>query len=167
MILTTERLVLRPQQAGDAPALFTILRDPEAMRFWSQPAITRLQVVEGLIAEQEVAVAEGQCRYWTVMEAGDAIGSVDLSLIREGSAELGFLVRPDRWGLGLGSEAASAVADHGLTRMGLKRLAAAVQAENIAAARVLEKAGFRQIESREVLLPSGQQRVCAFYLRER
>ena len=63
--------------------------------------------------EQQAAMAAGLCRYWTLMEDGDAIGSVDLSLIEGGSAELGFLLRRDRWGLGLATEAAQAVIAYG------------------------------------------------------
>jgi RimJ/RimL family protein N-acetyltransferase len=87
-------------------------------------------------------------------------------LIQEGSAELGFLLRPDHWGAGLASEAVSAVAAHGLTALRLTRLAAVVQTENRAAARVLEKNGFSFVEARSVLLADGQKKDCAFYLRQ-
>jgi ribosomal-protein-alanine N-acetyltransferase len=165
MILKTDRLILRPQVQADASDLFAILSDPEAMRFWNRPAISRLAVVEELVCEQQVAMAEGLCRYWTVGLNGDAIGSVDLSLIQDGSAELGFLLRPDHWGRGLASEAVGAVAAHGLATLRLRRLAAVVQTANRAAARVLEKNGFAIVESRPVLMADGQSRDCAFYLR--
>jgi RimJ/RimL family protein N-acetyltransferase len=96
---------------------------------------------------------------------GAAIGSVDLSLIQGGTAELGFLLRPDHWGAGLASEAVDAVIAHGLNALRLTRLAAVVQTENRAAARVLEKNGFIFVESRPVLLADGQKKDCAFYLR--
>jgi RimJ/RimL family protein N-acetyltransferase len=167
MILKTARLTLRPQQQGDALALFTILSHPEAMRFWSRPAITRLEVVEDLVREQQAAMAKGLCQYWTALEGDDAIGSVDLSLIRDGSAELGFLFRPDRWGNGLASEAARAVANHALGPLGLQSLASAIQTENRMAARVLEKSGFVLVDRRSVTIASGQSRDCAFYLLRR
>ena len=167
MILETERLTLKPQQIGDAPALFMILNDAEAMRFWSRPPITRLAVVEELVAEQLAAAAAGVCHYWTVLEGTDAIGSVDLSLVEDGSAELGFLFRRDRWGLGLASEAAAAVAAHAMGGLGLKRLASAIQAENRAATRVLEKTGFALMDRRSVAIASGDIRDRAFYLLRR
>jgi ribosomal-protein-alanine N-acetyltransferase len=167
MILKTERLTLIPQQMGDAPALFMILNDAEAMRFWSRPPITRLAVVEELVTEQQAAMAGGVCRYWTVREGPDAIGSVDLSLIQDGSAELGFLFRRDRWGFGLASEAAAAVTAHAMGPLGLSRLASAIQTENRAAARVLEKTGFILVDRRGVTIASGRSRDCAFYLLER
>jgi ribosomal-protein-alanine N-acetyltransferase len=167
MNLDTPRLGLRPQIQGDAPALFAILSDSEAMRFWNRPPVARLGIVEELVREQQAAMADGLCRYWTVMEDGDVTGSIDLSLISGGSAELGFLLRRDRWGLGLATEAAAAVIAHGFGVLGLTRLAAAVQAENRAAARVLEKNGFKLVDARPVLLADGARKNCGFYLLAR
>ncbi|HUE65402.1 MAG TPA: GNAT family N-acetyltransferase [Rhizomicrobium sp.] len=167
MILKTARLTLRPQQQGDAEALFAILNDPEAMRFWNRPPIAGLAVANELVREQQAAMATGLCRYWTVLERDDAIGSVDLSLIQRGSAELGFLFRPDRWGKGLASEAVGAVVGHALAEIGLMRLASAIQTENHRAARVLERSGFSLVERRNVTIASGEARTCAFYLLRR
>jgi ribosomal-protein-alanine N-acetyltransferase len=167
MLLKTPRLILRPQTQADAPSLFTILSDPEAMRFWNRPPIAQLAVVEEQIAEQQAAMASGFCRYWTLLEDGHIIGSVDLSLIKSSSAELGFLLRRDRWGAGLATEAAAAVIAHGFGPLGLTRLAAAVQADNRAASRVLEKNGFARVETHMVAIASGERRDCAFYLLER
>jgi ribosomal-protein-alanine N-acetyltransferase len=164
MILNTVRLILRPQQQADAPALFAMLNDDRAMRFWNRAPITRLAVVEELVREQQAAMAEGLCRYWTVVRNTEAIGSVDLSLIQDGSAELGFLLRPDCWGAGLATEAVGAAIAHGFGPLGLAQVTAATQRENRAAARVLEKTRFRLIESRPVLLAHGQSRDCSFYL---
>jgi ribosomal-protein-alanine N-acetyltransferase len=167
MDLKTPRLILRPQTQADAPALFAILNDPQAMRFWNRPAIGRLEIVEEVVREQQAAMADGLCHYWTLLEEGDAIGSVDLSLIADGSAELGFLLRRDRWGLGFATEAAGAATAYGFGPLGLTRLAAAVQAENHAAARVLEKNRFKLVKTRAVLLAGGERKDCGFYLRER
>jgi RimJ/RimL family protein N-acetyltransferase len=167
-ILQTARLTLRPQAQADTLALFNILNDPEAMRFWSRPPLMRLGIAEELVREQQAAMADGLCRYWTAWEGGDAIGSLDLSLIENGSAELGFLLRRDRWGRGLASEAAAAIVAHGFGPMGLERLAAAVQVENLAAARVLAKSGFTLARTHAAVpMPGGQRRDCAFYVRNR
>ena len=60
-----------------------------------------------------------------------------------------------------------AVVTYALGPLDLKRLAAAVQAENRAAARVLEKNGFAQVQQRAVTLPGGDRRVVGFYLLKR
>jgi RimJ/RimL family protein N-acetyltransferase len=165
--LKSARLTLRPQDDSDAPALFAILSDARAMRFWNRSTIGRLDVVKGLMREQQDAMAQGLCCYWTLMREGEAIGSIDLSLIQNGSAELGFLLRPDCWGQGLASEAAAAVIAYAFDTFGLTRLAAAVQTANRAAALVLEKNGFDRIDSRPVVLGGGQRAQCDFYLRRR
>lgn len=167
VILTTARLILRPQEVADAQALFAILSNEEAMRFWNRPAIRRLAVVEELLREQQIAMREGLCLYWTLIQTGEAIGSVDLSMIGDGSAELGFLLGPDWWGGGLASEAVGAVIQYGFDVLGLARLAAAVQTANLAAARVLEKNRFLRIENRIVTIASGERRDCTFYLLTR
>lgn len=166
-MLTTARLTLKPQTQADAPALLRILGDAEAMRFWNRPPITDLTVVEGLVGEQQAAMASGLCRYWTLWEGGDAIGSIDLSLIESQSAELGFLVRRDRWGLGLASEAAAAVVAHAFGPLRLDRLAAGTTAGNAAARRVLEKNDFQLVDERAARLAGGALEPCAFYLRAR
>jgi len=166
-ILKSARLTLRPQDESDAPALFAILSDARAMQYWNRSTISRLKVVEDLVREQQDAMAQGLCCYWTLMREGKAVGSIDLSLIQSGSAELGFLLRPDCWDQGLASEAAAAVITYGFDSLGLTRLAAAVQTANRAAARVLEKNGFAWIESRPVALAGGQRAQCGFYLRRR
>lgn len=167
MILTTPELILRPQLPADAPFLLAILSDPEAMRFWNRAPITDPAVVEGLMAEQQAAMAAGLCRYWTLFERDDAVGSIDLSLIGDGAAELGFLLRRDRWGRGLASQAAAAVAAHAFGGLGLTRLAAAALTENHAARRVLEKTGFALVERRAARLAGGQVADCAFYALQR
>jgi RimJ/RimL family protein N-acetyltransferase len=167
MNLKTARLTLRPQLPADASAMFAILSDAEAMRFWNRPPVTRLAVVETLMREQQAAMADGLCRYWTMIREGDAIGSVDLSMIESGSAELGFLLRRDQWGSGLATEAVGAAVAQGFGRLRLARLAAAVQTGNRAAARVLEKNGFARVQSRAAVLADGQSKNCDFYLRER
>jgi RimJ/RimL family protein N-acetyltransferase len=167
MILKTARMTLRPQALTDAQALFAILGDADAMRFWGRPAISRLSLVEDLLGEQQAAMAQGLCRYWTMIRNGESIGSIDLSLIKGGSAEMGFLVRRDCWGDGLASEAVGAIVRHAFGPLALTRLAAVVQVANLAACRVLEKNGFRRIENRTVAIASGEKRECAFYLLSR
>lgn len=167
MILNTARLTLRPQQLDDAPHLFAILGDSEAMRFWNRPPTQRLATVEEMVREQQEAMANGICRYWTVLEAFEPIGSIDLSLIEDASAELGFLLRRDRWNRGLGTEAVGCVIAHAFSQLNLTRLAAAVQTGNFAAVRLLEKSGFSRRDARPVRLAGGTLANCAFYLLDR
>jgi RimJ/RimL family protein N-acetyltransferase len=142
MNLITKRLILKPMAQEDAPALFAILGDPEAMRFWQRPPARRLAVVEEMVREQ--IEAHPLCRYWTVWRDGDAIGSCDLSFIspEDGQAQAGFLFRRDQWGFGLAREAMAAVTAHAFGPLGLSLVVARTHVENLRARRLLERLGF-------------------------
>jgi RimJ/RimL family protein N-acetyltransferase len=144
MILKTERLSLRPLRSTDAPALFAILGDAEAMKFWDRPAIARTATATEIVASQLAAMEDGHFLYWTVWRNDDAIGSVDLSGLdfshRRG--ELGFLFRRDQWGQGYGREAMGALIHHAFHQLKLERLEAKVHAANMPAKKLLGLLGF-------------------------
>jgi RimJ/RimL family protein N-acetyltransferase len=144
MILKTERLTLRPLRAADAPALFAILGDPEAMKFWDRPAIARTATATEIVASQLSAMEDGHFFYWTVWRGDDAIGSVDLSALdfNHSRGEIGFLFRRDQWGQGFGREAMGALIQHAFHHLKLERLEAKVHAANMSAKKLLGLLGF-------------------------
>ena len=144
MILKTERLRLRPLRGADASALFAILGDVEAMKFWDRPAVARTATAAEIIASQLAAMEDGHFLYWTVWRDDDAIGSVDLSALdfthRRG--EIGFLFRRDQWGQGYGREAMSVLIGHAFVQLRLERLEARVHAANAPAKKLLRLLDF-------------------------
>lgn len=144
MNLNTERLTLRSLRVGDAPALFAILGDTEAMKFWDRPAIARAATAAEIVASQLSAMEDGHFLYWTVWRGDDAIGSVDLSALDfdHKRGEVGFLFRRDQWGQGYGREAMGALIHHAFHQLGLERLEAKVHAANKPAKKLLVSLGF-------------------------
>ena len=144
MILETEQLRLEPLCASDAEALFAILSDAEAMKFWHSPALVRAATAAEIVASQLAAMADGHFLYWTVWRGPDAVGSVDLSNLdfshRRG--EIGFLFRRDQWGRGYGREAVGAVIGHAFGSLKLERLEARMLADNRRAKRLVQHLGF-------------------------
>ena len=147
MILETSRLVLRPMTMTDAPALFAILGDAEAMEFWGRPPLPRLATVEAQMADELAAMRAGGFFCWTVVKDDDAIGSIDLKLGGGAEAWTGFAFRHDQWGRGLGREALSAVIANAFGPMQLARLMARVQEDNQRAIRLLQGLGFQPDEA--------------------
>jgi ribosomal-protein-alanine N-acetyltransferase len=162
MILTTERLVLRPMEAGDAPGLFAILGDPDAMAFWDRAALPRLATMEAQMADELAAMAAGGFVYWTVLKDGDAIGSIDLNV--DGlDAWTGFAFRRDRWGQGFAREALIAVIDNAFGSLRLNRLMARVQSGNHRARRLLQAVGFQREGPLPAISRDGVPRAVCLY----
>ncbi len=59
------------------------------------------------------------------------------------AADIGYVVRRDHWGQGLGTAIATELIEFGFRRLQLHRLWATCVAENVASARVMEHAGMR------------------------
>lgn len=168
IVLTTERLSLRPLAEGDAPALFALLGDPVAMQFWDRDPLPRLATAEALLADEMAGMARGDFMAWMAIKDGEPIGSVDLSRLSAGEAGMGFVFSPLHWGHGLAGEAVAAVIAHAFGAMGLMRLQARVQTGNQRAIRLLRRLEFTEGE----LLPghvrrSGRTYDCALFRRAR
>jgi len=167
-IIDTDRLHLRPLAARDAEALFAIMSDAEAMRFWDWPPFRELQTVREIVAGQIVTMEGGQACYWAacLKGTGAAIGTCDLSDIDRHNrrAEVGFAFHRSYWGNGYALEAMTAVVAHAFTEMDLERLGARLHAANHASRRLLERLGF-SYEGRLVghVLREGQRRDCLMY----
>lgn len=163
MILTTQRLLLRPMVLADAPSLFAILGDPDAMAYWDRAALPRLATVEAQMADELAAMAAGGFLYWTVLKDDDAIGALDLSNMDGVSATTGFAFRRDMWGQGLAREALAALIGHAFGPLGLNRLTARVQTGNQRARRLLEALSFQKTRDLPDIVRDGERRGCALY----
>jgi aminoglycoside 6'-N-acetyltransferase len=128
-------LVLRPLVDADAPELRRILATPEVARWWDEPEpgfpwedpeSTRLTiVVEGAIA--------GLIQFFEETEPKYRHAAVDL------------FVDPALHGRGIGTEALRRVVRHLIDERGHHRITIDPAADNAAAIRAYEKAGFRRV----------------------
>ncbi|HEY6538074.1 MAG TPA: GNAT family N-acetyltransferase [Candidatus Dormibacteraeota bacterium] len=151
-VLVTERLRVTTWRAGDLADLYRLQSDPLAMRHMNCGVENRAQAgarLEGYIREQNDL---GWTKWRVEDGAGLAVGRAGFNLSDDGDKrEVGYVLTPQVWGLGLATELVMALAtwhrDHHQT--GLSRhLFAYVFIENYPSRRVLEKAGFRLLEER-------------------
>jgi ribosomal-protein-alanine N-acetyltransferase len=168
MNLQTERLFLRPLTMTDAPALFAIMSDEDAMRFWDWPAFHDPLTVSEIVAGQIAVMTEGRALYWAVAlePRGQAIGACDLSEIdhHHRRAEVGFLFNRAYWRKGYAAEAMGAIVGHAFGVLALERLWARFHAGNEASRRLLARLGFiHEGTLRSHLLRSGGRRDCVLY----
>ena len=146
-VLDTPRLSLRAPVDADVPALFAIFRDPEAMRYWTTPAMTDVAEAEALLNDiQRHAQAETLFQWGIARREDDeVIGTSTLFRIdrEHRRCELGYILRRDHWGRGLAHEALTAVVNHAFGTLGLHRLEADIDPRNAASIRSVERLGFR------------------------
>jgi ribosomal-protein-alanine N-acetyltransferase len=147
-VLKTERLTLRWMDEGDIDAHFAVLSDPEVTRYWSGAPWTEREQAVKAIAETIAGYADGSwLRFGVVLNAtGELIGNAGLHRFFEQNrrCEMGYAFGSRHWGRGYASEALHAMIAYGFGELGLNRIEADVDPQNLGSIRVLEKLGFRK-----------------------
>jgi ribosomal-protein-alanine N-acetyltransferase len=136
-------LRLRRPLSSDAEAVFEYGSDPEVARFADWPVRTSIDGLAESLLARAARWDAGEDFYWIFTRADDdrAIGGISCQITGD-SAEIGFLLARRHWGKGWATDATKAVAGWARSCLALNRLHATCDAENLASARVLEKAGF-------------------------
>lgn len=166
-VLATARLVLRPFRIDDVDAIHECYGDAEAMRFWDRPANATRDETERAV-RWAMGSAPAAWRVWAVADSATdgCVGMVNYhnASARHRSAEIGYIIRRDRQGQGVGREAVSALIGHCIGTMGLHRLQALIHPENAASRRLVERLGFRgEGVLRDAQLVSGTRRDAVLY----
>lgn len=145
MHLETQRLVIRDLEAADVPGLVKLWTDPDATRYMGGP-----RDEAGLRAALEDDAAAGTTEFDlrpVVDKASQGLighcGLLEKLVDGVPEIELVYVFARAAWGRGLGTEAAGRLRDHAFTELGLGRLIALIDPENIASGRVATKVGFR------------------------
>ena len=141
--METERLLLRPIGVEDSAAVFeTYANDPQITRFATWVPHATVAETQRYLQACEIAWREGTAFPWAILRKSDGklIGSAELR-IDDHKAEIGYLIARSLWGQGYASEAARALVDWAFAQPDIFRVWATCDAENLASARVLEKAG--------------------------
>jgi RimJ/RimL family protein N-acetyltransferase len=140
--LDTPRLTFRPLARADAQAIFdTYAQDPLVSQFLTWRPHASVAATEAFIASTEGASAT---RNYVLIEraGGSLVGSFELRRHSPSRVGYGYLLARPFWGRGLMTEALSAAADWALGQPGVWRIGDVCDVENLASARVMEKAGF-------------------------
>ena len=148
--IETERLIIRTFVADDGPRWVELVSDPEVRRFLPASAPPSLERFHTVLADRNAMEAEIGYSMWAVDEraTGAFVGQCGIRPIDEGTGpevDLAYHFFPATWGKGYATEAATAVLDHGLRVLGLRRIIAVVAPENTGSWRVIEKAGMRYV----------------------
>lgn len=141
----TKRLILQPPTLADLSEVSLILRNPNIMRF----------VTTGARSEAE---AKGELKVWIKHWQNHGFGSflafdknhnelVGFAKLyisdRSPCVQIGYALKENFWGQGLGTELAEACLELGFKYLEEPRLVAFARCKNHASRRVLEKVGMR------------------------
>jgi RimJ/RimL family protein N-acetyltransferase len=144
MFARTERLLLRPGWAEDAPALFRAIADEGIIRNLSSPPWPySLANAEAFLATERSTSDASFLVFRRTRGAPELIGCTGLGRRPNGEVELGYWIARPHWGLGYATEAAQAVVDIARDALRLPSLTAGHFTDNPASGRVLEKIGFK------------------------
>lgn len=148
--LNTSRLSLRPVTPADRADLVALEADPEVMRHLNggrpvpEAGLTDSDFLTPRGAEPEVlAVHErttGQFVGWFALFDDGLLDGIK-------TAELGYRLRRAAWGQGFATEGARALVGEAFGYWGFDRVRAQTLAVNTGSRRVMEKAGFRHVET--------------------
>src|SRR5579859_2317705 len=121
----TGRLVgLRELQSSDAGALHAVYGDPAVCRYMSFTPRTTRQCQAIIDVALKDAEAEPRQVYMLAIAGtdGELIGAARLGLGEWKSAQIGFALRPDRWGRGEGTETVRLLIRLGFRDLGVHRI---------------------------------------------
>ncbi|MDB5746317.1 MAG: N-acetyltransferase [Massilia sp.] len=146
-ILSTERLRLEPFDDHHFDGLQAMNRLPEVMRFISGEPETPEQTRAGIALVKERWAKYG-FSWWAFIErdTGSLVGAGCIQYLGREPAnphEIGWRLVPDRWGQGLASEAARAMAGWAFDTLGAPELCAVCLPDNAGSAKVMARLGLR------------------------
>ncbi|MEK5205461.1 MULTISPECIES: GNAT family protein [Psychrobacillus] len=143
--LETEHLILRKVTKEDIEDMYLYGSDEEVSKYVTWNTHETIADTKGFVEFVLNKYENKQVSPWGIeyKENGKFIGTIDFVWWQPNHkiAEIGYVISKDYWGKGLTTEVAKELVKFGFEEMDLVRVQARCDVENIASARVMEKAG--------------------------
>jgi ribosomal-protein-alanine N-acetyltransferase len=144
-VLETERLILRKITIDDAEDMFYYGSNEEVSKhvtwYTHQSLSDTKEFIEFILNKYE----NNELSPWGIelKENGKFIGTIDYVSWqpKHNNAEIGYVISKDYWGMGIMTEAATAVVNFGFEHMDLIRIQARCFIDNLGSERVMKKLG--------------------------
>ena len=153
IIIETNRLLLRTFTVDDAALIYQLNLDPDVIRYTHDPIkdlAHASEILEKVIIPQYALYNHGR---WAVHVKAtlEFLGWCGLKYRAElNEIDLGYRFKKEGWGKGYATEAAFASIQYGFEKIGLQRIVARAEIDNIGSWKVLEKCGMTYIGDEEV-----------------
>jgi ribosomal-protein-alanine N-acetyltransferase len=149
IITETPRIIIREFALNEQAIYLNHFEDVEVTRYLPvRTTEERIGIFRNALEQYSVSKNLGT---WGMFHkaSGDFIGSCLLRPFNTGPGviELGYSIEKKYWGLGIGTEMATAMIIYGFSDPGTLAVVAVTTLENTASKRVLKKAGLKQLEN--------------------
>jgi RimJ/RimL family protein N-acetyltransferase len=145
-ILKTERLRLRKVKLADAEAIFRqYAQDPEVTKYVSWHAHKHIEETRDFVRTCLLAWDAGNAFHWVIerLEDKQIIGMMSARAGGE-KWELGYVLARIQWKRGYMTEAVKGIISWAMRQKDIYRIWAVCDVDNLASARVMEKAGMQR-----------------------
>jgi len=154
-IIETERLFLRELLPQDDVRMFELDSDPDVHQFVGKRPVENIEQIRLIIDFIRQQYEDNGIGRWAVVEKKSNlfIGWAGLKYFTDevnGTGnfyELGYRFIKKYWGQGYATEASKAIIRYGFDEMELDSIYAMTDVNNLASKRVLEKSGFRHVNT--------------------
>ena len=144
-IIKTGRILLRQLEAQDIENVFKGLSHPDVIKYYGVSYDT-LESTKSQMVFFTSLEKEGTGRWWAICSVDNKFfyGGIGLNNLDRDhkKAEIGFWLLPEFWGKGIIREAIPLICKHGFEKLGLHRIEAIIESENIASKKVISYSGF-------------------------
>ena len=158
VVIETDRLLLRTFTSDDAQLIYDLNGDTEVIKYTQDPVNDidqAKQILEQVIIPQYILYNHGR---WAVHTKNDLefIGWCGLKFVPRitnkyrHEIDLGYRFIKKAWGKGYATEAAYSSIQYGFEKIGLQRIVARAEIDNIGSWKVLEKCGMTYIGDEKV-----------------
>jgi ribosomal-protein-alanine N-acetyltransferase len=145
-ILQTERLRLRKPLMQDAEEIFNkYAQDPDVTKYLTWRPHRNVDETRGFVRACLQAWDEGKSFHWVIVRQEDnqLLGMIT-TRVDDYKWELGYVLSRSFWGMGYMTEAVKKLVDWALRQEGICRVWSVCDVDNLASARVMEKAGMQR-----------------------
>jgi len=147
--LETSDLILCEILPDAAPAIQRIRSNPEILEFMDRAPLESIPATEAFIRNLNENFHAGKNVFWglALKSTRELIGTGGFHRWESATAEaeIAYELLPQFWRRGFISQALREMLTFGFLEMGLRKIVAHVNPENVASRRVLEKFAFRQV----------------------
>ena len=151
--IESQRIILRELIESDVTSLYEVYSNEKAMRHWdSMPHSDVSITLKALHRMVELWYLQQGVSWGVVIkDSQKLIGQCSLHSwnIEQKEAQLGYIINPQYWGNGYGSEVLKIIVNFGLNQLCLNTIIAEIDPNNLTSAAILEKHGFSVSEHRK------------------